>query len=253
MKQRTYRIMFVISVIIIMAMLLTACDKQETESNNTADNKYVGFWETKYAIEEGEKYDCEETIGTTVALDLFENYTGLLYNGKYSGESTNISWETTNEGIENQYEGEVEWVLSKEGEQLVLSEDDDRSFIFVKQPESVRAKYDIWSYDFSGEYYKAYDESLVEYSEYEQMVKAKTGNYNVDQEHGGFTLSDESSGYCYGSFDTAVTVDIDRENLTMKLVEPSGYIRDEYDIAWCDETHEYYFIDISLDNYYFKY
>ena len=67
----------------------------------------MGFWETKYAIEEGEKYDCEETIGTTVALDLFDNYTGLLYEDTYSGESQNISWETTNAGIEIQYEGKV--------------------------------------------------------------------------------------------------------------------------------------------------
>ena len=251
------KIPIVIMIIIIMSMLLASCNNQQTESNNTADSKYLGFWETKYAIEDGKKYDCEDTIGTTFAMDLFENYTGQLYDGKYSGEYTNISWKDTNEGIEIQYEGEVAWVLIVEGEQLVLYEDDNNGVIFVKQPENVRAKYDIWSYDFSGDYYRAHDEALAEYNEYERMIKAKTGNYYATQDFGGFKLTNDNSGYCYGNkTETAVTVDIDRENRTMKLVDPTGYVKGEYDIEWCDETQEYFFMEVresEFERYYFKY
>ena len=101
---------------------------------------------------------------------------------------------------------------------------------------------DIWSYDFSGEYYQAYDENLDGLSEYEQMIKIKTeGGYTVNQHNGGFTLTDNYSGYRYGSFDHSIQVDIDRENMTMKQIDSSsGYIDREFTIAWCEEI---YFIE----------
>ncbi len=136
--------------------------------------------------------------------------------------------------------------------------------IFVKGYDNAVAYYeeylyidpsDIWTYDFTGEYYKAYDERLSNLSQYEQMVEIKTSRgkgYTVNQQNGGFTLTDNYSGYSYGSRDYAVTVDIDRENRTMKHIDSYGYIDDEYRIEWCEETQEFYFVDDTFDTHWFR-
>lgn len=118
---------------------------------------------------------------------------------------------------------------------------------------------DIWQYDFAGDYYRVTDDSLADLSKYEQMVTVKNeGSYYVSQDYGGFTLTDEYSGYWYGRYDKAVTVDIDRDNRTMKLIESTGYVEGEYSIEWCEETQEWYFIeedtlhDGEFDRYWFK-
>ncbi|MBQ9015658.1 MAG: hypothetical protein IJ109_05995 [Firmicutes bacterium] len=115
---------------------------------------------------------------------------------------------------------------------------------------------DIWAYDFSGNYYEeAQNESLEGMSEYDKMVKIKTeGGYTVDGHHGGFTLKDNYSGYWYGVGEMAVTVDIDRDNRKMRLIDPSGGVK-EYDIEWSDDIQEYYFIYrnyVGEDDYFFR-
>ena len=173
---------------------------------------------------------------------------------KDEGLICKLKLELTDDGIEikfAEYDDPTKFRLYEKGKNRLTMEF-EQDYSFTKRPKRFRAKYDISQYDFSGEYYEAYDERLDGYGPYEKMVMAKQGIYNVSQEHGGFTLEDENSGYSYGMFDMAVSVDIDRENLTMKLIEPSGYIAGEFEIWWCDETGEYYFID-SSDTCWFKY
>lgn len=151
---------------------------------------------------------------------------------KDEGLICKLKLELTDDGIEikfAEYDDPTKFPLYEKGKNRLTMEF-EQDYSFTKRPKWFRAKYDP----------------------YEKMIMAKQGVYNVSQEHGGFTLEDENSGYSYGMFDMAVSVDIDRENLTMQLIEPSGYIADEFEIWWCDETGEYYFID-SLDTCWFKY
>lgn len=241
MGTKTLKVVLTITMIIAMVVPLSACGEKSANDNPDA-KKYVGFWE-------------EDNKDNRLALDLRADYTGFWVEGIFWGERESIIWDVTDDGIEiefAEYDDSTKFPLIKNGKNRLTMEF-EQDYSFTKKPKRFRAKYDIGQYDFSGEYYEAYDERLEGYGPYDKMVMAKRGFiYNVSQEHGGFTLENENSGYSYGMFDMAVSVDIDRENLTMKLIEPSGYIADEFEIWWCDETGEYYFID-SSDTCWFKY
>lgn len=231
----------ILCVIAIMAM--AACT-----GINPNNDKYVGEWywsedpdlQTLSFTKEGEYLIDGEAVGTFEATADYATITD-----PESGEK----WDVYLSDIDGYS------CLNVEGS------------LFVKGYDNAVAYYeaycyvdpsDIWAYDFSGEYYKAYDDSLSHLSEYEQMVEIKTGGgYTVNQHNGGFTLSDNYSGYRYGSMDHAITVDIDRENRTMKHIDSSGYIDREYSIEWCEETQEFYFNEESslgdeYDTYWFR-
>ena len=117
---------------------------------------------------------------------------------------------------------------------------------------------DIYQFDFSGYWYSPSadmeneDGSLYYegYDDYDLMIMFKTGDspfdtnyyeplhYEIYSDGTGYVMEGNTSGY-------QLSFDFDLDNRILKTIEPSGMIRDTFEIEYCEEIEEWYLVKRS--------
>ena len=98
----------------------------------------------------------------------------------------------------------------------------------------------IYSYDFTGYYYKTgWIDDDDQDEKYKEAVNLRNGNYNKEDLDFKFQIV---NNYNADYNDERYTVEIDPANYQMRLISPSGEI-DYFDIIWSEECNDFMFLE----------
>lgn len=115
----------------------------------------------------------------------------------------------------------------------------------LNEDSTVESSDRIYEYDFTGYYFKTSsiddDEANSQDEEYNNAVNLYNGNYDSTSTYLDFDFQIINECAADTKSGERVSVEIDRENYTMRLIDNWGEI-EYYEIVYCPETNGYMFL-----------
>ena len=116
----------IILVVLMIGLLFVGCGGGGSAEVNYDD--YIGTWECKSLIMDGEDYSDTLVEGSMVYLQLAKDKTGMLED---SGESYNLTWEVVDSTVVITQAGDT-FSCPFDGTTLTLTAEENNIYVFEK-------------------------------------------------------------------------------------------------------------------------